>query len=622
MASITSWTRLETDTHDPEMRTVGARIFDPLWMLARQWQVAEFQAEDAGSPVVARARGTNALLQRCHLGALPPNTMTRAPAYDPLALPLEMMVERRRMRPADPGDTRMIRFAIEAGLYFLEMLKKQPLAKDYRARFVARFVLQPVPPPPPNAVDARDAATERYLSTMIGRAVDGRRLESEIKARGAEALSKEAALEIASGDRSEVKETLDRWLAWYSTVFAEPTDAAADAWIPSRLEYGVSVSARLSADPFDERTLTAVEYDGGVIDWSSFDVNLEVNTGTTPEKFSPIVETTIPAPVTFRGAPAARFWEFEDARIEYGLLQVGPTDLAQLLMIEYASSYGNDWFIVPLSTPVGSLTAIQSLVVTDTFGVKSLLRPIGDRALPKANWSMWQHAFTRTPGGDALPGVNTNMFFLPPSLARTVEGRAVEEVLFMRDEMANMAWAIERRIESGLEQPVPRPESASVAASMGGPGPNPGGGPGGAPGVPGTPPGGGTGPAPGTSSAPSADAPPRYLLSTTVPAHWIPLLPVQVTTAPGKIESRLRRGAVLQPDGSQRVHRAQGEMLNSARDLLLYDEELPREGLRLERRRQMTRWVDGSTWLWTAYRKYIGRGEGSSGLTFDRIERE
>ena len=47
----------------------------------------------------------------------------------------------------------------------------------------------------------------------------------------------------------------------------------------------------------------------------------------------------------------------EDARLAYGLVPVGPTDLAHLMMIEYASSYGNDWFVVPLTLPVGSIDA-------------------------------------------------------------------------------------------------------------------------------------------------------------------------------------------------------------------------------------------------------------------------
>ncbi len=586
MASITSWTRLETDTRDGDLRTtVGARIFDPLWMLARQWQVAEFQAEDAGSPVVARVRATNALLTRCHPGELPANTLTHAPAYDPQALPLEVMVERRPMRPADDADPRMLRFALEAGLHFLRMLARQPLSRDYRAAFVTRFALLPSPAAP-DAVP--DPATRRFAATMTGRALDGRRLEAAAREGGAASVSADPTLAIEPGDRAEVTDAVARWLAWYEGAFTEPRSAEADPWIPARMEYAVSVAGRLSEKPEDERTLTAVEYDGGAIDWSSFDVNAEVNVGTEADRrFASLVETTVPAPVTFRGAPAGRFWELEDARIEYGLLPVGPTDLAHLLMIEYASSYGNDWFVVPLTLPVGSLTTIDSLVVTDTFGVRSLLRPIGDRALPRAHWSMWQQAFTR----GTIPGPHANLFFLPPSLAGTLEGNAVEEVLFMRDEMANVAWAIERRIETPIETVIPRTEDPRPAAT------------------------GDTGEPTG-----AANAPPRYLLASTVPAHWIPLLPVQIPLGSGAGESRLRRGAVLQPDGSKIVNTAQGEVLHSAREVLLYDEEIPREGIRIERRRQMARWLDGSTWVWTAYRKQVGRGEGSSGLRFDSLE--
>ena len=76
----------------------------------------------------------------------------------------------------------------------------------------------------------------------------------------------------------------------------------------------------------------------------------------------------------------------EDARIDYGLVPVGPTDLAQLLMIEYASSYGNDWFVVPFTLPVGSLTRVDSLVVTDTFGVRIAVAADRRSALPEPHW--------------------------------------------------------------------------------------------------------------------------------------------------------------------------------------------------------------------------------------------
>ena len=79
----------------------------------------------------------------------------------------------------------------------------------------------------------------------------------------------------------------------------------------------------------------------------------------TDHAFTTLTETTVPAPVTFRGSPAPRFWEMEDALLAYGLVPVGPTDLAQLMMIEYASGYGNDWFVVPLTLPVGSVTSVE-----------------------------------------------------------------------------------------------------------------------------------------------------------------------------------------------------------------------------------------------------------------------
>jgi hypothetical protein len=591
--SITSWTRLEPRCREADMRsTLGARLFDPLWLLTRQWQMGEFQAEDAGTPVLARVRAKTAMLSRCHLGELRPNDRVQAAAYDAGRMPLEAMVERQRLRATAASEVRMLRLSVEAGLHFLRMLETQPTSKSYRALFIARFSLQPIDP---LLLEATDEQTTRFVRMMTGRAIDARRLEAACRS-SASQMVLDPLLKVAVADRAEIQQTAEQWLVWYDDVFSEPTSAA-DAWIPPRMEYAMSVAGRLSEQAADEKALTASEFYDGHLDWSSFDLDLEVRLGTDADRsFSAITETTVPAPVTFRGAPAPRYWEFEEARIEYGLLPVGPTDLAQLLMIEYAGSYGNDWFVVPLQLAVGSLTAVSSLVVTDSFGVRTLLRPIGDGALPRAHWSMFQLAYLRRPGTRALAGSEPNLFFLPPALGRSLEGAPIEEVLFMRDEMANLAWAIERSIESPIEHPIPRADASSLPARPGGPNGGP----------------------------PSAGgAAPRYLLSSTVPAHWIPLLPVQVKVPPNQIVSRLKRGAVLQPDGSQEVHRAQGRVLNRAGgELLLFDEEVPREGIRVSRHYQMARWIDGSTWTWAAHRKHVGRGEGSSGLVFDSVEVE
>ncbi|MEO6407392.1 MAG: hypothetical protein ABIO45_01395 [Burkholderiaceae bacterium] len=569
----------------------SARVFDPLWFLARQWQLGEFQAEDAGSPVQARVRATSALLSRCHLGELKHDTQVQAPPYDPLGLPLEVHVERRSMRPADANDARMLTLAVESGLHFLRMLEGQPLSKSYRAAFIKHFSLQALPSAPPDA-DPIDEGTARFMQTMTGRAPDARRLAVAFREGGAAQVVVDAALQIAVADRAEVQQAAQAWLVWHDGLVNEPAreaDGASDAWLPARLEYAVSVAGRLSDRPQDEVALTAAEFDDGRLDWSSFDRNLEVRMGTDGDrKLSALTETTVPAPVSFRGAPAARFWEMEDARIAYGLLPVGPTDLAQLMVIEYAGSYGNDWFVVPLTLPVGSLTRVDSLVVTDTFGVRSLLRPLGDPALPRPHWSMWQLAVLRRAGEAPIDSPQRNLFFLPPSLGRVIEGGPLEDVLLMRDEMANLAWAIERSIESPVELAVQRIEYDAAS----------------------TPP------------SDPADAPAHYVLSSTVPANWIPLLPVQLRAEGGKIVQRLKRAAVLQPDGSKKIHAARGTVLNAGTELLLFDEEVPREGAHVTRGRRMARWTDGSSWVWTSFRRQVGRGEGSSGLRFDQVEGE
>ena len=54
-------------------------------------------------------------------------------------------------------------------------------------------------------------------------------------------------------------------------------------------------------------------------------------------------------------------------------------------------------------------------------------------------------------------------------------------------------------------------------------------------------------------------------------------------------------------------------------DLKLFEEEVPRSGIRLSRSFQYTRWSDGSCHVWIGRQKQPGRGEGSSGLKFDSL---
>ena len=56
-----------------------------------------------------------------------------------------------------------------------------------------------------------------------------------------------------------------------------------------------------------------------------------------------------------------------------------------------------------------------------------------------------------------------------------------------------------------------------------------------------------------------------------------------------------------------------------ARPYFVHEEEVPRAGVRVSQAYQRTRWTDGRVVVWLGARKRVGRGEGSSGLLFDRL---
>ena len=583
MASITSWMRLQPLSRNAEMKSsLQARIYDPLWLLARQWQLGEFQGEDNGSPIMARWRADAAKLSRYFSGAIKPNTIANAPRYDS-SMPLETLVEREAIRPAtdQTSKSEKLRLAAEAGQQFLRMLDRmreaETISRDYRAAFTRQY------PFPRLTADQRatlDSDSLSFIDVMASRVPDGRQLHSAFNVTSAGVIVIAPELQIAPGDLADVREAARLWLTWFDTLFSEP-EKENPTWLPERMEYAFSVGTRFSDG---ECPLTAQEYFEGHLDWYAFDVNLEVTLGGASDNVvTEIARTAIPAPVSFRGMPTARFWEFEDAQVDFGSVDAGPTDLARMLLVEFSLTYGNDWFVIPVELDVGSLYRCRSLVIEDTFGVRTLIKPSSELGKPNSTWRMFQQSHTR---GSGLKEPASNLFFLTPSLLKGLESRPIEEVLFLRDEMANMAWGVERIIESATEQPLNRFEQQLELAP---------------------------------SASEQSDANKLiYKLVTKVPDNWVPLLPVKSSEG-----LRLRRGKVLKVDGPPGFVEAQGRILNpdgtSDQSLRIFEEEIPREGVRVTRSYQYTRWFDGSTHLWIGRRKQIGRGEGSSGLRFDVV---
>lgn len=89
LPTAVAWNRLEGRPRRAEFgRALQAEVRDPLWLITRQWQMGEFEGEDAGSPIVAKVAWRSDPLSKVHApdGAEAP--------YD-AALPLESLVEAR-----------------------------------------------------------------------------------------------------------------------------------------------------------------------------------------------------------------------------------------------------------------------------------------------------------------------------------------------------------------------------------------------------------------------------------------------------------------------------------------------------------------------------------------------
>jgi hypothetical protein len=60
------------------------------------------------------------------------------------------------------------------------------------------------------------------------------------------------------------------------------------------------------------------------------------------------------------------------------------------------------------------------------------------------------------------------------------------------------------------------------------------------------------------------------------------------------------------------------EGLDAGEPYFVHEEEVPRSGVRIAHAFQRCRWYDGRAVTWLAAGRRVGRGEGSSGLAFDR----
>lgn len=447
------WVRIEPQDEDSSL-TIGPQgcVLDPLWMLTRQWQLGEFQGTDTGTAVDVAVALTTTPLTGFSPGTGGQDVQPVAPA-----LPLEVQVERESV---DLG----LRGSIQLGLRFEAMLMGQAesaatlpgLLTAFRAAYPISTAV------PANLVS--DPRTSGVLAALdISPVTDGVALANALLAANAAppaggALQPPSGLPAAalSGGAMlpPVQSALAAFLAYRRALFDEPpglpppgakTWNPAPSWDPTRLRYAFDVD---SAAPGNDVPFTAPEFPGGHLDWYDLDV------GSTPPQNAPSGSATVsyyrflPHPLEFPGMPQSRFWEFEDARTDYGQVDAEPVDLVKVLLAEASLLYGNDWLGAPIPLPRGVRSTINAVVVTDDFGQRLLVPPtttqvpVPSEAPP---WSMFRP--------DALPA-GTDTLVTPPALSPTVDGPPLEHVEFMLDANAMIAWGAETLLPGPLDNGV------------------------------------------------------------------------------------------------------------------------------------------------------------------------
>lgn len=721
LPSITTWTRLEPRTRTDDMApSLEGWLYDPAWLLGRQWQAGEFVGEDAGSPIHAELQVVSSPItayQSGTDGTDKPRVCGQVP-LDALAGP-----EPRAETPAGCTLTGATLFeSAEAGAQLLALLATHGCSAAGTAALVTQH---PLPAPAPGTADAQGVS---YLGLLAGRLPHAIPIEPLARQAVANGTVPDA-VGIPASDHDAFIKAAAEWTQWLDGLMAR-APAEGDAWVDASLDHqftvcvtqpasttaavpagsvtlpiswvdgiavGMSVrglgipadttvvatfavsialsqalSAKVSqgsnisfggsplalstnADapagsitlPFaftqgievgmpvsgpnilQGTTVTALTasvllnkavsgdvplasnvaflvalvapaWDGERTDWYDLDADLRLAPPTVsgPAPPLPRVDPATgsltaagpPAPLAYPGMPPHRWWQFDEGHVNFAQVAASKDDLARMLVVEFASLYSNDWYLWPLRLPVASLNVVQTLNVTNTFGETIAIGPAGSAAGEFSTVGDWC-VFRPTVRAQAQPSA-LNGLLLPAALADEQRSEPFEAVTFMRDEVAELAWAIERTVIGSDGRPLDR-HSTAVSGPNQAPASNP--------------------------TASSDSSPLRYQLATDVPPFWFPLAP-----DPDPNKSIFHRLLLRAGSDGQPVQPS-GTILRPGASLTIRQEEVPREGAEVRRSYHLTRGldrgVDGAVlvavFLWVGRSKRAGRGKGSSGLRYD-----
>ena len=515
-------------------RNFRAEVRDGLWMLCRQWQLGEFIGEDAGTPF-------KVIVEAARASALPGDKFQ--------SQPLEPFVEAEGFQ--DNLYTR-----IHTGQYLQTLLKEKNIITEFQKEFGIQKI-------DPDTLKSQPEAYQLYLAikdTQIDGLAVWKAMGNNFDASG---LKNWIAIKFTTpSKRDEIANKIRNYQIWFANRYPELA-----YWKTRSLDYHF----KLTTDSVNDPELYADAYPGGKLDWD--DITIE-----NPNSLSNVTHSNefIPTPCTYKGMPAVRWWEMEDGAVNLRKVDVAKTGILDTLFLEFGLLYGNDWLLIPYRMPAGEVCRIHKIRIQDVFGEFIEVNDASGQAT-NGNFALFKQS------------KNRDLFYLFPAISNLLESKPIEQVHFMRDEMANMVWAVESILPDQLGAGIP---GGKLSRTL-------------------------------DDQISSGDGLLQYQLASPVPDHWTPFISVPL---PGKKDATIFQRAKM-PYGStykgmilSKNTTPLTDQNNTLPGYYINEEEISRLGSVVTRSYQRTRGPMGEIYVWIGRKNGVGRGEGSSGLVFDSLK--
>ena len=292
----------------PAIRGPGieARVHDPLWLLGRQWQLGEFEGEDAGTPLTVRVVTRTVPVDRwAPRGERRPRSRSAASAR---TCSSRWSSASRSPDARGPG----LRARAEAAAALLAALDDAGLGGAPRDAFVEQLPARPRPARtiPDGAHAALDPAWLR-LERLLARPRDGRRRADLPRRRR---RRRRAAAVAGARRRRRARRAARRrstpWAAWYRAEVSPPPGGD-DAWVGERLEYRFRVGA---GDHRARRAGARRRRDRlAQLRRRAREPRCPNRRRAGAARRAREVHALLASPLRYPGMPADRLWEMEDA---------------------------------------------------------------------------------------------------------------------------------------------------------------------------------------------------------------------------------------------------------------------------------------------------------------------